>query len=309
MITTITLNPSVDKRYDIEDFHRNGIFRPKNVERTAGGKGLNVARIVHTLGEPVIASGFLGGENGNFISKELDRLDIENRFIDIKEHTRNCIAILSKNSGQTEILESGPKISKKELNLFLEQYTEMISKTDIICASGSLPENIPSNIYRKLIKIAKKKNIKFILDTSGEALIEGIKEIPYLIKPNKKELEIIEGKRLDNEEDIITSGRRLVNKGIEFVVISLGKKGSIVLKDDKIFRIKVPKVKVRNPVGSGDAMVAGFAVGLRKGYNLKNILSFAASVGTANAMNLGTGTVKLKNINNIMSKVFIEGLK
>lgn len=308
MITTITLNPSVDKRYMIDSFQKNGVFRTKEMAQTAGGKGLNVARVIKLLGEGVVTSGLAGGKNGEIIEDELNKLEISNKFVRIKGETRNCIAILSDDSSQTEILESGPSVTEEEVNKFLARYDEMLKDSTTICASGSIPKGVPVEIYRELIIRAKMNNIPFILDTSGEALKEGIKASPYLIKPNRDEIKTLTDIEIESEKDIIDSGRRLIQSGIEVVVISLGGEGSIVFYRNKIYKTLLPKVKVINPVGSGDSMVAGFAIALERGYNITETIKYASAAGTANAMEEETGNVSEEIVEDLMKKIRVEEL-
>lgn len=309
MITTITLNPSVDKRYMVDNFHKNGIFRIKDMAQTAGGKGLNAARVVKLLGEPVIASGLTGGKNEEIIKEELNELEIINRFIKIKGETRNCIAILSDDSSQTEILEPGPLVTEKEINEFLYIYDEILEDSTIICASGSIPENVPVDIYKELIERAKINSIPFLLDTSGRALKEGIKASPYMIKPNRDELMSLTDMEINSEKDIIKRGKRLIESGIEVVVISLGGEGSMIFHGNKIYKVLLPKVHIINPVGSGDSMIAGFAVGLKRGYNFEEMIKFASAVGTANAMEKETGVVSKKIVNDLTKRIKIKEIK
>ncbi|WP_432663270.1 1-phosphofructokinase [Wukongibacter baidiensis] len=306
MIATITLNPSVDKRYFVTDFQKDGVFRAKETQETAGGKGLNVARVIKSLDEPVITTGFIGGKNGQIIEEKLNELQIIDEFVKIEGETRNCIAILSDDSSQTEILESGPSISQKEIDKFLVRYDEILSKATILCASGSIPHNLPRDIYKELILRAKEYNVKFLLDTSGDGFKTGIESAPYLVKPNKEELEELTEISIESEEDIIISGKELLKKGIEIVVISLGGEGSIVFSRDNIFKVKLPNVTVVNPVGSGDSMIAGFAVALKRGYSIEKMIKFASATGTANAMEKETGKVSREIVMELMDKIKVE---
>lgn len=306
MILTITLNPSIDRRYDVEDFEKGKLFRTDNYQYTIGGKGLNVSKVIKTLGEEVVATGFLGGNSGKFISDGLKEVNIKDRFINISGETRSCLAIISNDGVQTEILESGPLISEYEKNEFLTVYEKLLDGVDIICASGSLPKGISSNIYQDLIKIANKKNKKFLLDTSGEALKLAIEAGPYLIKPNKKELEDLMGISIDSEEDLIDAGKSLLNKGIEIVVLSLGGRGALLFNEKHIYRVSLPKVESINPVGSGDAMIGGMAMAISKGWDWENIIRLGAACGTANAMESETGKVDINNVNMISGKIIIE---
>lgn len=306
MILTITLNPSVDKRYNIKNFEKDNIFRTEEYQYTVGGKGLNVSKVVNILGEKVFATGFLGGYNGKFILDGLNKINIENKFVEINGENRSCLAIISDDGSQTEILERGPEINKNEMEEFLKIYDELLDKVNIVSASGSIPYGIENNIYSKLIEMAKKKNKIFILDTSGEALKKGIDAGPYLIKPNIDEISYLLGKEIKSLEDIIIGCREIQKKGIEIIIVSLGEEGSVVFKDKKIYKINIPNVKVSNPVGSGDAMIAGIVVGFIKELEFEEILKLGAACGTANAMEDETGKVDKKNIEILLKEIQIE---
>lgn len=306
MITTITLNPSVDIRYFVKDFAKGGIFRTAEHEKTAGGKGLNVSKTIIKLGEQVNALGFLGGENGKYIEKELELIGIENYFTEIQQNTRNCIAILSNDNSQTEILESGPEIAKREQEDFYKKYTHILKRTNIICASGSLPKNVNQAIYGELIRIAKEENKRFILDTSGEPLLLGLQAAPYLIKPNLQELEFIIGQKINTEKDFKTALIKVKEFGVNIIIVSLGKEGAFATYQDKLYKITIPQVSVLNPVGSGDCMVGGLASALDKEYDFEKILLLGTACGISNAMERETGSINLNVIKKIMKEIKIK---
>ncbi|SCY44276.1 1-phosphofructokinase family hexose kinase [Alkaliphilus peptidifermentans] len=304
MIATITLNPSIDRNYIVDDFEIDSVHRSNEYTITAGGKGVNVAKVVQCLMEPVMATGFLGGHSGAFIIDTLMALGILTDFINISGETRNCISIISKNC-QTEILEKGPIILGGELEALYKKYDDILDKAEIICASGSIPNNLPNDIYASLAKKAKLKKKLFFLDTSGSGLIQGLNGQPFLIKPNLSELEAIAQETLSTEESIIRAAKKLSDRGIEFIVISLAERGAIVLHKQKIYRVYIPKVKVINPVGSGDSMVAGFAVALQRKYDIKSIIAFGAACGTANALEKETGKVQERIVLKLMKEINI----
>jgi len=305
VILTVTLNPSIDRRYFVKDFHKDKVFRANEVQYTPGGKGLNVSRVINTFKEPVIATGVLGGLSGQFIIEKLNKLKIENDFVKIKTNTRSCIAILSDDGSQTEILEPGPKISQKELDDFYKTYEKLVDKSKIICGSGSIPQNAPVDIYKKLIEIAGKKDKEFILDTSGQPLKEGIKASPYMVKPNKEELESIIGHSINTEKELLEAIKGIQEYGVKLIIVSLGAEGSVVCYEDEIYKVQAPKIKAINPVGSGDSMVGGIAVGLSRGYDFEKMIKLATSCGTANAMEKETGKVNINNVEEVMEEVKI----
>lgn len=309
MILTITLNPSIDRRYSIKGFEKGRVFRATDVQFTVGGNGLNVTKVINAFNEPVMATGFLGGRSGEYIKEQLDATGIKHNFISINGETRSCLAILSDDGSQTEILEKGPSISGEDVLEFYELYRELIKEVDIICASGSLPHGLPPETYGNLIIMAREAGKKFFLDTSGEALKYGVEAAPFLVKPNREELEGLMGCKIDSEREIIQAGKYMLENDINIVMISLGEEGAIVFHNGYIYRIRVPKVKAVNPVGSGDAMIGGFVASLYRDYDFEFILKVAAACGTANAMEAETGKVDMINMKRIMNEIIITRSK
>lgn len=171
MITVINLNASVDKRYEIKDLTKGKVMRARAVENTAGGKGIHVANIATILGENAIATGFLGGKTGEFIEYKLSQMGIKNDFVKINDSTRECLAFITDDMVQTEILEPGPSVTNNEINKFLEKYETLLDKSNIITASGSIPKNMDKKVYAQLIQKANKKDKKFLLDTDRKSVV------------------------------------------------------------------------------------------------------------------------------------------
>lgn len=309
MILVINLNASVDKRYEVESIKSGQVIRAKSVENTPGGKGLHVANVATILKEDCIATGMLGGKSGEFIEDKLNDYGINKDFVKISGETRSCLAIISYDFEQTEILEPGPEVTEEEKQRFLDKYMDLVEDANIIVASGSVPKNIPSNFYRSLIDIANSKGKKFLLDTSGELLREGIKGKPYFIKPNKDEIEALTGRKINTIDDVISEIKRFQEEGIKFVAISLGAEGSVVGYNGELYKVSIPKVKAVNPVGSGDSYVAGVAIGIQRGYEIEHILKFASACGTANAMEKESGFVTESVVNELIDKIIVEKIK
>jgi len=306
MITTITFNPAIDKRYYVNKISLGEVQRVLEVENTAGGKGLNVSRVASLLGEKVTATGLLGGASGDFIAKELIKMGIENKFQSIKGETRTCLAIIDDDKNQTELLESGPEISHEEFASWMTIYRELLNTTDIIVASGSLPKGLSDDTYSIIIKEAKEKGVKFLLDTSGQALIKSLSAAPYFIKPNTDEIKLITNKESNSREDIIEAIKYLLSKGIEIVTVSLGKGGSITGHGNKLYEAIIPEVQAVNSVGSGDSFTAGMAVAIKRGMTMEDAVKFASACGTANAMEKQTGFIKQENVDSLFQRIQVD---
>lgn len=309
MILTVTLNPSIDRSYRIDNFQVGAVFRAQEENRVAGGKGINVTKVIKALGEDVIATGFLGSKSGEYIEEELKKIDVECSFIKIEGETRTCIAILDPVSNtHTEILEKGPNISREDLEKFLDNFNKLSKIYNIIVSSGSAPSGVPEDIYVELINIAKRNGAKLILDTSGVYLLNAIRAKPFMVKPNKVELEKLVNKELNDIEEIKKAAIELYQSGIKIVAVSLGSEGSIIACDEGVFRTIPPQVNVASPVGSGDSYVAGVAVGIKKGLNIIDAAILATACGTANAMYYKTGYVTIEDVEYLKNKVRIQKL-
>ncbi|MGV8981461.1 1-phosphofructokinase family hexose kinase [Clostridium sp.] len=308
MILVINLNASVDKRYEIEDIQKGQVMRARHVENTPGGKGLHVANVATILKEDCIVTGLLGGKSGEFIEESLKKYGIKKDFVKISGETRSCLAFITDDLIQTEILEPGPEVSKEEQQHFLDKYMDLVGQAGIIVASGSVPQNVPKDFYKKLIEIANSKGKKFLLDTSGELLRLGIEGKPYFIKPNRDEIEALTGRKVTSIDDAIKEIKEFQSNGIKFVAISLGAEGSVAGFEGKFYKVNIPKVEAVNPVGSGDSYVAGVAIGIQRGYIIEDILKFAAACGTANALEKETGFVTKETVNELFKKITIKEL-
>ncbi|MBS5308520.1 1-phosphofructokinase family hexose kinase [Clostridium tertium] len=306
MILVVNLNASVDKKYVIDDLSKGLVMRAKSADNTPGGKGIHVANVSTILKENCIVTGFLGGKTGEFIHDKLEEYGINQDFVNIKDDTRECLAIITNDLIQTEILEPGPEVTEEEQKRFIDKYSELVEKANIVVASGSVPRNVPNNFYKKLIDICNSKNKKFLLDTSGDLLREGIKGKPFFIKPNKDEIEFLTGRRIESYRDAVREIKEFQKIGVELVAISLGAEGSIIGYKGGYYKVTVPKINAINPVGSGDSYVAGVAIGLERGYDIEYILRLASACGTANALEEETGSVKLDVVQELLDRVTIS---
>ncbi|QQZ08527.1 tagatose-6-phosphate kinase [Heyndrickxia vini] len=308
MILTVTMNPSVDIFYPIDGFELDDVNRVEMVRKTAGGKGLNVARVVAQMEEEVLATGVLGGTIGDYIIQELTKCNIQNNFLKINQESRNCIAVLHDGM-QTEILEAGPTLSYAEGAAFLEKFANLLTSVTIVIISGSLPKGLPNNFYQKMVEISREKNIPVVVDSAGEplrqVLLHQVK--PFAIKPNTAELSHMLGMKVDADIDSL---KRAVNHelltGIEWIVVSMGSEGAFVKHADNYYRVTIPQIDVVNPVGSGDATVAGLAVALKHDQTVETLLKTAMTTGMLNTMEAGTGYINFTKFKQLFDTVKVE---
>ena len=307
MILTVTLNPSIDISYPLEELKLDTVNRVSEVSKTAGGKGLNVTRVLAESGETVAATGFVGGTNGQFIKTHLPR-DVQSFFYDILGDTRNCIAILHEGN-QTEILEAGPEILRTEAMGFLHHFKLLMPTSDVIAISGSLPAGLPVDYYASLIEIAREAGRKIVLDSSGKSLeaVLHSKFKPTVIKPNREELSQLLGRDVSADfEDLKEVLKDSLFEGIEWIIVSLGGDGSFAKHGDVFYKVDIPKIEVVNPVGSGDSTVAGISAGLSSGKDDAALLTHAMVLGMLNAQEKMTGHVNMAHYDDLYQQINVK---
>ncbi len=310
MILAVTMNPSVDISYRLDSLHIDGVNRVENTSKTAGGKGLNVARVIHLLNESVLATGILGGTLGEFIKSQLNETKINNNFFQTQHESRNCIAILHDNGKQTEILEKGPLLSAKNQADFLSHFEKLLTTVTVVTISGSLPKGFDIDLYQTMIDIASSKDIPVLLDASGDLLKKSLlsNNKPYLIKPNQEEIQ-----ELLNATSPITDITKLKEKlqdkvfdGIEWIVVSMGADGAFVKHNNIFYRVTIPKIQVVNPVGSGDSTLAGLAVAIANHKDDADCLKTAMTAGILNTLESKTGYIDYSKFDNYFSQIIVK---
>lgn len=306
MITTVTLNVAVDKAYTVKELNKGQVMRVLTCSNTAGGKGLNVAKVVKLCGEKVLATGFVGGHNGAYVEDLLREKNVPSRFVHVKGETRSCINVLAEDGSSTEFLEPGEPVTEEDVAHFLKEFDDIIKESSVITISGSVPKGVPADIYCSLIEKIKSAGKKVVLDTSGRLLEEGIKACPTMIKPNDDEIEALLGVPVTNREEIISGAKKLHERGIAYVVVSLGSDGALVVSDEGIFHGKPPKIETVNTVGCGDSMTAAFAVGFARGWSIEETLRYAVAVSAANAMTMQTGSFRQEDMEAILPGVEVS---
>lgn len=308
MILTVTLNPSIDISYPLDDLKLDTVNRVTEVRKTAGGKGLNVTRVLSEIGDHVTATGFIGGKLGDFLTEQLDKSQINHRFFKIHGETRNCIAILHDGL-QTEILEAGPMIDPDEADGFLNHFRYLCPSYDVITISGSLPAGLCPTYYQKMIAQANSQGKKVVLDCSGKALEAVLTgdDKPFVIKPNTEELsQLVKREVTGDAADLKAILQDDLFDGIDWVVVSLGGKGAFAKHDNHFYRVTIPKIDVVNPVGSGDSTVAGIASAITHSLSDKDFLCHANVLGMLNAQEKVTGHVNMKHYENLFNQIQVE---
>ena len=291
MIYTITFNPALDYILQVDNFEVGKINRTKTEKILPGGKGLNVSIVLKNLGLESTALGFIGGFTGEELQRRIEAQGIKTDFIKVKNGiTRINIKISSDR--ETALNGNGPEILEEDIQELLEKI-ENIKKEDIVILAGNVPKGINNNIYEIICVNLERNGVTFIVDATKELLINVLKYKPFLIKPNREELEETFKVKINTKEDIITYAKKMQIMGAQNVLVSLGGDGAIlVTSDNQVLQSNAPKGKVLNTVGAGDSMVAGFLAGYIERKNYEFALKMGISSGSASAFSMDLATKK-----------------
>ena len=298
------MNVSIDRRYVVKEARQGAVNRVQECTYTAGGKGLNVSRVLHTLGQEVIAGGIAGGDAGRYILRRLHGEGIAHRFTQAAGESRSCINIYDTATGlETQYLEPGAPVSEEEQKRFFEDFERVLERVSVLTVSGSLPKGMPSGSYAKMIDMAKAKGKRLLLDASGEALVKAVPHAPYYIKPNEDEISALTSAPIDNETLLAEAAMELHKGGIEQVVVSMGGAGALLACSEGVFRGVPPKITPVNTVGCGDSMTAAFAVAAERGLSAEEALRLAVGVSCASALSPITGGLEKADLELVAPKV------
>ena len=291
MIYTVTFNPSLDYVMDIDNFKQGTVNRSDSEEVFVGGKGINGSMVLKNLGNESKALGFIAGFTGCEIEKKLNEMGCKSDFIVLNEGLSR-INVKLKGKIESEINGAGPNISKQSLDLLYEKLRN-INEGDILVLAGSIPSSLPSSIYEDILKMLEDRNVKVIVDATKELLLNVLKYKPFLIKPNNHELAEMFNVKLNSNEDIIKYAKKLQEMGASNVLISMAGDGAIFISQNgDVIESSVPKGKLKNSVGAGDSMVAGFIHGYLETNDMSKTLKMAIATGSASAFSDTLATKK-----------------
>ncbi len=278
VIGTITLNPSVDMHWIVDDFVKDDTNRARRVIETPGGKGINVSKVVRELGGKTHAYAVLGGLVGERLKELAVPLDFPLTSVTVRGFTRmNMIISDVKDRTQSRISAPGPHVSAAELQKFIRLLCAARPQPDWWVFGGSLPQGMAPAVYRELIKTLQAQGACCVLDTDGKPLKEGVRAKPFMIKPNEFEMHRLCGRRLRTLKEYTHEAGRIVRGGVRLVVVSLGPKGALFVSEDKAIHITPPEVEVRSQLGAGDSLIGGLLGGLQR----KLSMAEAAKAGVA----------------------------
>lgn len=293
MIYTLTLSPALDYIITMENFSADEVNRTEKEEIFAGGKGINVSLVLKNLEIENVALGFVAGFTGEKIERDLAEYGCFVDFVHLKQGmSRINIKIqgestLNEPKKETEINGQGPDIPVEQLQKLFDKL-DQINENDILVIAGSAPNTLPDDIYVEVIEHLKNKNIKVVMDAEKDLLLQVLPYHPFLIKPNRRELEDLFGVEITEKDDILKYAKELQNQGARNVLVSLSEDGAVLVTEDgKVMWRESPKGEVVNAVGTGNSMVAGFLAGYLDGEDYEKAFAMAVAAGSACAFTNG----------------------
>jgi len=308
MILTVTPNPCVDKTVFIDELKVGTFMRSQKCTCIPGGKGTNVSRAVKALGRATKAMAIVGGHPGRHVVEMIEKQDgVECIPAWVESQTRTITTVLEEPiHRQTAFFEPGSRVTEGEYSNIVELFRDAVVGAGVVTFNGTVCDKAIKNLYRDLIPIAKATGAVTILDSHGPEFALGIETVPFMVKPNVKETDELFGYSLDTDDAKWQAIAQFRAKGIELVVLSLGEQGAFVSRGEERFHVVPPEVDEINPVGSGDALVAGFAIGLLEGMPLREMAVLGCAAGTANAMSWDIGHFSKEQVEGLMAQVEVR---
>ncbi|HEV8607261.1 MAG TPA: 1-phosphofructokinase family hexose kinase [Tepidisphaeraceae bacterium] len=302
MIICLGTTPAVQRVMVFKKLEFGEVNRAVEVRQGIAGKSVNVAKVLAALGKPVLASGFLGGERGEFIRQELSKRGIRHDFVTVGPQTRLCVTILDQGAGTiTELVEESQAVEEGAWESLRAKMSAMLKGAKMLVLSGTLAGGARPSFYRECVEMG----IPAIVDTQGKVLLESLKARPLVAKPNRKELGVALGVAVDSDADLRSAMKRLLELGARNAVITMGGDGAMAFDGNEFWHVTAPAVKAVNSVGSGDAFTAGLAAGLVDGQTLSEACRLGAACGAANALTLMAGEVRTEDVQRLVSQTTV----
>lgn len=303
MILTVTLNPALDLTYELDRVELEATNRVRRVRERAGGKGLNVARVLRALGRDVAATGIAGGSCGARIRADLAEAGVRDEMVTAEAESRRTVALVCPGSAPTLLNEPGPLIGEGAWGEFRGRFQSLLAQAQVVTLSGSLPRGLPDSAYRELVERAEGAGVPVILDASGPALSEALAAHPTVVKPNESELA-----ELSDASDPVTAARALLRRGARRVVASLGSRGMVAVSEEGALRAAPPAPVEGNPTGAGDAAVAALAMGLADGAPWEECLRSAVALSASAVSRPLAGEVDVGLAERLLEQIAVEAM-
>ncbi len=311
MMLVMCANAGIDRTYEVENFAVGSYHMPRRFRADAGGKGVNVARALRTLGAEVLLVGFAGGISQPFMTEMLAQQGIVTEFVPIGEESRLCINIVDpSNASQTQLDETSPLVTPDEVERLKRQWRRLLDRSNMAIISGSAPRGVPFHFYEEMVQLARDKRVPLMLDARDQLLASAIDAAPEVIKPNLHELQELIGSPLSVPQGVVKAAKDLIGRGVRIVIVSMGKRGAIfVTARQGSYWAVPPEIESVSSVGSGDATVAGFAAASIRNQPLEQRIRWAVAMGAAAASTFGAVPESKRDVEGLLAGVRIEPLE
>jgi 1-phosphofructokinase family hexose kinase len=319
MIITVTLNSAIDKTLSVPNFRLGR--RHRTVEQTTmpGGKGVNVARLLKALGQPVIATGFTGGPTGTRIVDQLTQLSVLSDFVRIREESRTNTAVIDPTTGeQTEINERGPKVTAQEVELFVDKLLYLAKGASMCVFAGSLPRDVDTDIYAGLIRELRRLGVTSIVDTDGDPMRRAVRAEPDVISPNVLEAEELVGHEFsDDPDEWAIATREMCELGAREAIMTMGEGCFARMRPEDgesepaLYRVRLasPALEPRATIGSGDAFLAGFVAARYSGRSAADCLAYGVACGAESTQHLGAGLIDPERVTRLLAETEVQRMQ
>lgn len=289
MIYTVTFNPSLDYIVTVDNLQLGAVNRTNQEIINPGGKGINVSMVLHNLGYKSTALGFRAGFTGREIARLMEEQEIQSEFIEVDTGISR-INVKVRSEEESEINGMGPDIGEADIEKLYKQLEKLVDGDTLVLA-GSIPATMPETMYRDIMGRLSGRKLQIVVDATKDLLMNVLKYHPFMIKPNNHELGEIYGVKLNTREEVIPYARKLQEEGARNVLISMAGEGAVLLTEDgEVYQSEAPKGKVKNSVGAGDSMVAGFVAGYMASHDYEQAFYMGVCTGSASAFSDGMAT-------------------
>jgi 1-phosphofructokinase family hexose kinase len=313
VIVTVTLNAAMDRTLTVPNFQRGQRHRASAGITSAGGKGINVARALKTLGIPVVATGLVGGSTGTRIVEALTAEAVLNDFVRIDGESRTSTAVVDPTGGTyTEINEWGPAVREEELAMLLEKLRYLAQGAELVVFAGTLPRDVADDFYAEAIRELNRRHVPSALDSEGEALRRGVEAEPFIVSPNQREAEGIVGQEFHDDEDFQLALDRIVDMGARNVIITTETGCVALLREEREtmrFRAVAPRVDAVSEIGAGDVLLAAFIAARSQGRSPEEALRAAVAAGAASTLEAGAGRFDPRHAGRLQGGVALSELQ
>jgi len=307
MILCLGTTPADQRTMTFASLQLDAVNRAASVTRTASGKSINVARVARTLGADVVAAGFVGGDAGPFMRRDLDSAGIRHDFVDVTPATRACITVVDESTGTaTELIEESKEVEPDAWDRLVDRLDAHLRTADVLVLSGTLTPRAPQDFYGRCVARAALHGVRAIVDATGEPLKQALGAKPFIVKPNRAELGRTIGIDTSTDAGLRDAMRHVLSWGAQWVVVTMGRDGAIASDGNGFWRVGTPQVQAVNPIGSGDSFAAGLAVALTVGPPMPEALVVGAACGVANAMTRVAGHVQPNDVSQFLNDLEVE---